>query len=120
MSAAQLAIILAHAVVGWGLCGATMGIGLATTSLRRALVIHGVAAPVIFALVAAVYFTQFGYTAPLATAVWFVAVAAGLDLVVVAGLIQRRLAMFRSVGGTWLPLAASFLATYLVGRLAGG
>ena len=54
MSLSQLAVALAHALAGWALCGATMGIGLAKTSLNRALVIHAVAAPIIFALISTI------------------------------------------------------------------
>jgi len=54
MSVSQIAIGLAHALAGWALCGATMAIGLAKTSLNRALVIHAIAAPIIFALVSTI------------------------------------------------------------------
>lgn len=118
MSLAQVVITLAHAVVGWALCGATMGIGLAKTTLKRALVIHAVAAPVIFGVIAAVYFTLFGYASPAVTATAFVAVVITLDFLVVALMIQGDFAMFRSVVGTWLPFALIFLSTYLVGSLA--
>lgn len=117
MSLGEAGIALAHAVVGWGLCGATMGVSLANTTLTRALIIHAVAAPIIFALVSAIYFTSFGYTGALTTAGGFVAVVIVLDVVVVAMLIQRDFAMFRSIPGTWLPFALIFTSTYLVGRL---
>lgn len=119
MSGGQIAVALAHALVGWTLCGATMGISLAKTSLKRALVIHAGAAPVIFALVSAVYFSTFGYSGALATAVGFVAVVIAMDALVVALLIQRKFTMFKSLLGTWLPFALIFAATYLVGRLLG-
>lgn len=119
MSLGQIAVALAHALVGWGLCGATMGIGLAKTSLERALVIHAVAAPIIFALVSAIYFTYFGYTSALATAAGFVAIVIVMDVVVVALLIQREFTMFRSVLGTWLPFSLIFTSTYVVGHLIG-
>jgi hypothetical protein len=38
-------IVLVHAFVGWALCAATMGIGLATLPLQTALIIHAIAAP---------------------------------------------------------------------------
>lgn len=120
MSLAQIGVSMAHALVGWALCGATMGIGLAKTSLDRALVIHAVAAPIIFGLISAVYFNYFAYTAPLATAVGFVAVVIVMDFFVVALLIQRDMSMFLSVRGTWLPFTLIFCSTYLVGRLIAG
>lgn len=106
---------MAHALVGWALCGATMGIGMAKTTLRRALVIHAVAAPIIFAIVSVVYFTFFAYSPPLITALGFVAVVIGMDFLVVALLIQRDFAMFRSVLGTWIPFGMIFLSTLIVG-----
>jgi hypothetical protein len=111
---------MVHALVGWGLCGATMAIGLAKTSLDRALVVHAVAAPIIFGLVSAVYFTYFAYAAPLATALGFVAVVIAVDFFVVALVIQRDVSMFRSVLGTWLPFVLIFLSTYVVGGLIVG
>lgn len=113
----QLAVTVAHAIVGWALCGATMGIGLAKTTLKRALVIHAVAAPVIFGTLTAIYFSLFGYVSPVAAATTFVAVVIALDYFVVALLIQRDLAMFRSMAGTWLPFLLIFASTYLVGQL---
>lgn len=55
-------IILINAFVGWVLCAATMGIGLAITSLQNALIIHAVGAPIYFALVSLFYFKKFNYT----------------------------------------------------------
>ena len=115
----EAGIALAHALVGWGLCGATMGISLANTTAERALIIHAVAAPIIFGLVSVVYFATFGYTGALATAASFVVIVIVLDVVVVALLIQREFSMFRNVLGTWLPFALIFMSTYVVGRLMG-
>lgn len=58
------AIILAHAVVGWALCGATMGVGLTVTSLSTALVVNLVAVPVFFIGVSWVNFLWFSFTGP--------------------------------------------------------
>src|SRR5512146_1977743 len=78
------AIILAHALVGWALCAATMGIGMAVTSQANALVIHAVAAPIFFAALSWHYFTRFHYTSPLRTAVIFTAFVIVVDFFVVA------------------------------------
>lgn len=118
MPVGHIVIALTHAIVGWALCGATMGIGLAKLSLKPALVVHAIAAPVIFTVISGVYYTSFGFTAPIVTAAVFVGVVMALDVVVVAVLIQREFTMFRSVLGTWLPFALIFGSTYLVGRLA--
>lgn len=120
MSAGQLGIFLIHGVVGWGLCGAVMGFLLARTTEQRAVAWHAVAAPIIFAVITFVYFTYFGYTGPLVTALVFVGVVITLDVLIVALLIQRDFAMFGSILGTWLPFGLIFLATLSVGSLAGG
>jgi len=106
--------LLAHAIVGWALCGATMALGLKFGTERTALSIHAVAAPVIFAALTWVYVTFFGPADPPLIAGVFLATVLVLDLVVVAGLIQRSLAMFRSVIGTWLPLASICAASWLM------
>lgn len=46
-------IVAAHAIVGWALCAATMGLGIAATGLHSALIIHAVAAPIIFTNISA-------------------------------------------------------------------
>jgi hypothetical protein len=40
MNIMKLVIILIHAFVGWALCAATIGIGMATMSLQNALIIQ--------------------------------------------------------------------------------
>jgi hypothetical protein len=36
----KMIVILLHAFVGWALCGAIMGIGMAVTSIETTLIIH--------------------------------------------------------------------------------
>jgi len=108
-------IILVHAFVGWALCAATMGIGMATTSLQNALIVHAIGAPIYFALVSLIYFKKFNYTAPLQTAIIFVGFVIAVDFFVVALLINRSLEMFASLLGTWIPFALIFTSTYLTG-----
>lgn len=110
--------LLAHSVVVWALCGATMAIALQVTSEERALVAHAVAAPVAAAIVSAVYYGAFAYTSPIATAGVVTGVVALLDLVVVARLVQGSLDMFRSVMGVWLPLTLIFVQTAVSGYVA--
>jgi hypothetical protein len=110
-------IILAHAFAGWVLCAATIGFGMAATSLNTALIIHAAAAPVFFAGVSLVYFRKFNYTTPLQTALVFTAFVVGMDFFVVALLINRSLDMFTSLLGTWIPFALIFSSTWLTGTL---
>ena len=115
MNVKQIAIILGHAFVGWALCAATMGIGMAITSLQNTLIAHAIGAPIFFAVVSLVYFRRFNYTAPLQTALIFVGFVITVDFFVVALLINRSLEMFASLLGTWIPFALIFTSTYLTG-----
>jgi hypothetical protein len=120
MHAKQTAVLLAHAFVGWALCAATMGVGIAVTTLGNTLIVHAIAAPVFFAVVSLVYFRRFGYTTPLRTATIFVGFVVLVDFFVVALLINHSVAMFTSALGTWIPFALIFASTYLTGRFATG
>ena len=117
MAGSQIAVTIARALAGWALCGATLGIGLAATTLSRSLIIHAAAAPVIFGIVSFFYFRYFAYRTPLATALIFVGVVVAMDFFVAALLIQHNLAVVRSILGTWLPFALIFAATYATGRI---
>ena len=117
MNTKKILIILAHAFVGWALCTATMVIGMATMSIDSALIVHAIAAPIIFALVSLVYFNKFNYTTPLQTALIFMSFVILVDFFVVALLINRSLEMFASLLGTWIPFALIFTSTYVTGVL---
>ena len=117
MNTSKSVIILAHAFVGWALCAATMGIGMAVTSVENALVIHAIAAPLFFAGVSLVYFRKFNFTTPLQTALIFIAFVIAMDFFLVALLINRSLEMFTSLLGTWIPFGLIFLSTWLTGVL---
>jgi hypothetical protein len=117
MNASKIGIILAHALTGWALCAATMGIGMAVVSLDQALVIHAVLAPVFFTGVSLIYFSRFHFTTPVQTAAIFLGVVVAMDVVVVAGLINHSFAMFGSLLGTWIPFSLIFLSTYVTGNI---
>lgn len=115
MNLRKLITILVHALIGWALCAATMGVGIATTSLENTLIIHAIGAPVFFVVVSLIYFNKFSYTTPLQTALMFVGFVIVVDFFVVALLINRSLEMFASLLGTWIPFALIFTSTYLTG-----
>ena len=115
MNFKKLVIILAHAFVGWVLCAATMGIGMAITAEQNALIIHAIGAPVFFAVVSLVYFKKFNYTTPLRTAIIFVSFVIAVDFLVVALLFLKSLKMFASLLGTWIPFALIFASTWMTG-----
>lgn len=115
--AAKIIIILLHAFVGWVLCGAVMFIGMAMTSVENTLIVHAILVPIIFAVISLIYYRRFNYTSPLQTAVTFLAFIVLLDLFVVSLLINKSLAMFESILGTWIPLTSIFIVTYITGKL---
>jgi hypothetical protein len=112
-------IILAHAFIGWALCGATMGIGMATMSLDSALIVHAIGAPIFFVILSLIYYRKFHYTSPLQTGLIFTGFVIVVDFFVVALIINRSLEMFTSLLGTWIPFALIFTSTYLTGLLTG-
>jgi hypothetical protein len=120
MLATRTAVILGHAFVGWALCAATMGLGMAFTTPAIALIVHAIAAPIFFSAVSFVYFTRFAYTTPLQTATIFVGFVILVDLFLVALIILHSLAMFESALGTWIPFALIFTSTYVTGRAVVG
>lgn len=117
MNTTKITILLAHAFAGWALCFATIGIGMVTTSVQNALIIHASAAPIFFAGISLFYFHRFNYTSPLYTATVFIAFVIAMDFFVVALLILHSFEMFTSLLGTWIPFALTFSSTYLVGFL---
>jgi len=109
--------LLTHGVVGWALCAVTMFALMKLASLTPALVVHAIAAPLFFALIARNYFGARGARESLPTAIVWTCTVALLDLVIVAGAVQRSLEMFQSFAGTWLPLGLIFLATWATGEI---
>jgi hypothetical protein len=115
MNTSKCVILLVHASVGWALCFATIGIGRTVTTMEITLIVHAILAPIFFAAVSLVYFHRFHFTTPLQTAVIFIAFVMAMDFFVVAMLINKSLAMFFSLRGTWIPFALIFASTYLTG-----
>jgi len=108
-------VALAHGAAGWALCAAAMGIAMRVTTLDHALILHAIAAPLIFTAISLLYFRRRGSLPPLHAAIVFLATVAALDFFVVALVIERSLAMFGSILGVWLPFLLIFVATWLTG-----
>lgn len=117
MNTKKVLIIIVHAFIGWALCGATIGIGRATTTMETTLIIHAIAAPIIFSIITTIYYKYFDYTLPLATAITFVAFVIVMDAGLVAPVFEKSYEMFKSLLGTWIPFALIFASTYLTGIL---
>ncbi len=112
---AKLVLLLAHAFAGWMLCAAIIGIGLQVTTVENTLIAHAIGVPIIFAIIAWMYFRTFNYTTPLQTALVFLVFEILMDFFVIALLVQKSFAMFASVLGTWIPFALIFASTYVTG-----
>jgi hypothetical protein len=113
----KIIIILIHALIGWGICGAIIGIGRSVTSMDNTLIIHAIAVPIVFAIISFVYHKFFNYTKPVLTAFIFLAFAMLLDAGLVAPVFEKSYDMFKSILGTWIPFALIFLATYIAGLI---
>lgn len=113
----KLIITLIHAFIGWFLCAATMGIGMATTSLENTLVIHAIGAPIFFSIISYNFFKKYNFWAPIKTALFFVSFVILVDFFVVALIINKSLNMFTSLLGTWIPFLLIFFSTYFTGLL---
>ena len=111
----SLGRLFAYAFAGWTACAVLMGALLRISSVGIALGVHAVAAPALIALVALRYFRARGARDSTVTAWAFVTIIGLLDLIVVAGLIQRSLVMFASAS-TWIPLALIFGVTWAAGE----
>lgn len=115
LGARRIMVAALFGLLGWALCGAIMFVGMAVASMQTTLISHAIGAPVIFATISWIYFTKYGYTKPLTTAIAFVAIVIFVDFFLVALVINRSLEMFTSLLGTWIPWALIFLSTYLTG-----
>jgi len=110
-------IVIGYALVGWGLCGATIGIGRNLTSMENALIIHAIAAPALFIIISMFYFKKVNQFSPLFLATFFLGFVVLMDIVIVATLIEKDYSMFKSIIGTWIPFLAIFLSTYITGKM---
>jgi hypothetical protein len=111
----RAAVFLATGIVGWGLCGAIMGIGMQIASLETTLLVHAAGAPAIFFAVSLPYFSYAARASALKTAIAYVLLVISMDFLVVALLINKSLDMFRNPLGTWIPFALIFAAVLAAG-----
>src|SRR5512140_264236 len=117
MNTAKMGGVFSAALVGSAMCAAVMSIGLAATPLAEALVIHSLAAPILFIFVSVYYFQRYAYTTPLSTAFIFASVSAFVNFLVTGLLIHGTLTTFASLVGTWMPIVLVFSATHTPGLL---
>jgi proline iminopeptidase len=104
--------LLGFALLGWGLCGATIGVARGLMPMEGALAVHAVAAPIIAGTLAYLYARCCAVTTPLVTGLAFVGVPVVMDAVLIAPFVERSWDMFRSPIGTWIPFGLMFLAAW--------
>lgn len=118
MTFKKLFIIVNHAFIGWVMCASIiMGIGMQIFSMKTTLIIHAIGGPVGFLILSLIYFKNFNYTSPLQTATIFIGFIIFMDFFLVALLIEKSFAMFKSPLGTWIPFALIFLVTFITGLI---
>ena len=106
-----------HAVIGWAICGATIGIGRTFLTMPITLTVHAIVAPLAFGALTWHYYKKHPHSSPINVAVVSVGIVITLDALLVAPVFEHSYAMFRSVLGTWIPFALILTATYAVGRV---
>ena len=55
----KIIIVLIHAIIVWGLCGATISIGRSVTTMGTTLIIHAIVAPIFAFIVSMFYYKKF-------------------------------------------------------------
>ena len=113
MTKKEKSLLLITALVVWGLCGATIAIGQALTSMEATLIIHAVMAPVFSGIGTYIYLKKVKTISPLSISLTFLLFIMIVDASVVAPVFQKSYDLFRSFLGTWLPFLLIFLASYV-------
>jgi hypothetical protein len=108
--------LVASGLIGWVICGVTVGIGRELLSTQTALIVHAIVAPVAFGLLAWRHFRAFPSPSPFFPSLALLAVVMAMDLFVVAPFIEGSYAMFGSILGTWVPFASILGVSYIIGR----
>lgn len=111
----QVALI-GFALVGWLICGATIGIGRHSLSMHATLIFHAIVAPLAFWLLAWRYARWFPTISAKRISGTMLGIVVALDAFLVAPMIEHSYAMFESWLGTWLPFALIAVAAYAGAR----
>jgi len=110
--------LIGFALVGWLICGATIGIGRQVLSMQATLIVHAVVAPLAFLGLGWSYARLFPATSAKRVGGTMLSIVVGLDAFLVAPFFEHSYAMFESWLGTWLPFALILVAAY-VGAIRG-
>jgi menaquinone-dependent protoporphyrinogen oxidase len=110
--------LVEYGVVAWALGAALLVISTAVAPAWFALTAHAVVVPLWFGRLAARYQRAEGARSPAMVAISWLAMAAFLDLALVAGAVRSTFALTSSVAGFWLPLGLGFAAAWVAGAIA--
>lgn len=100
---------------GWGLCSAILFIDPAAVDPAIRMVIRLTTAPLIFGLIAWLYFSRIRFLSYQQTAVLWLCMVVGLDAGYIGLRIHKSLAIFQDPGLTWLPFTLILCSTLAVG-----
>ncbi len=114
-------VLVAFALVAWGLCGATIGVARGLMPMETALVVHAVAAPIIAGVLAYLYARYFAGPRPLVIGAVFLGVvlislAVAAHCVFFADAYGRRRArtVFLSAAVAWVAALFCFLIDFFL------
>lgn len=108
--------LVIHGLIGWAICGATIGIGRQLLPMNVTLIVHALVAPVAFGLLTWNHTRRFPESSARIIALSMVGMVIGLDAGLVAPVFERSYKMFRSVLGTWIPFTLILGASYLAAK----
>lgn len=101
---------LPYAFIGWILCGALVGIGRTLTTIENGLIIHLIGAPIVFAVLAKLYYKENNRLSPVQLAIYMLSFVIVMDIFVVSMMIEKNLDMFESPIGTCIPFLLIFMS----------
>ena len=108
--------LIVFGVVLWAACGAIFAMGRQVWPAEMPEAVRLATAPAIAAAATLADKLVAPEFDAMARAASFTLIVGALDAIVLAPLVDGDRAIFRSAFGSWLPLAAIFLASYLTGR----
>ena len=101
----------------WAACGGVIALGRRLWSLQTTLIVHLFAAVALAFAAASIHRLLAPDFDPFLRAAAMAGLIVALDALVVAPILERSYAMFRSALGTWIPFAAIFATAWAAGRV---
>jgi hypothetical protein len=112
---ARITAVLLFGLIGWILSELTFYTSKFYLGSYLAVLIHFVLSPLLFIILAYIYFRYINLTGSLLTALIVTSILIVLDVFVVAMIIENSFRMFTNVMATWMPFLFVFLSIFLTG-----